>query len=191
MNKLMKQIPNMLTLLRLVLTVFIDYYIVFNFKSIIIPSIVTIIIFLSDFFDGRIARKYDSTSNVGAIFDVTSDLFYIILSYVIFYSFQILPLWFLFIVIFKFTEFILTSHFIKRLSSKKSMLIFDFLGRIAAVLFYAIPFISYLSFVLLPKGTCTVLVNLFICTTTLLVFASSAYRIFICINRFKVINSEV
>lgn len=182
--KIMKKLPNIMTLLRVVLTVFLNFWIIKHFCSIGIPIIITTIIFLSDFFDGKIARISGSTSKIGAVFDVAADLFYIVLSYVVLNFFHVLPLWFLFIILFKFVEFIATSYFIKMTSDKKSIFIFDFLGRFAVVIFYIIPLVSYISFQLLQRSYLCI-INLLMYSTTILVFISSFYRIMICFNGFK------
>ena len=67
----------------------------------------------SDLLDGKIARKTNSVSIVGAKLDVFADLLYIIISYVTLIYMKILPLWFLVFICFKFTEFIVTSKFMK------------------------------------------------------------------------------
>ncbi|AKA68019.1 CDP-alcohol phosphatidyltransferase family protein [Clostridium scatologenes] len=146
MKKLMMKLPNIITLLRVILSVFLNFYIVKHFGDMLIPIIITCIIFLTDFLDGRIARFNGSISKLGAVFDVASDLLYIIISYMVLYIPHILPLWFLFVILFKFAEFIITSYFIKKACSEKSIFIFDFLGRIAAAMFYVIPIFSYITF---------------------------------------------
>lgn len=184
MTSLMQKLPICITLLRVLLTLLLNFYIVNNFSSLLIPIIISFIIFLSDFLDGKIARINGNVSKVGAVFDVVADLFYIVVSYIILYTFHILPLWFLFIILYKFMEFIVSSYFIKKISHKKSMFIFDFLGRFVAVIFYIIPLVSYVSFEILPTGYFS-LINLIIYITTFLVLVSSSYRIGNCINGFK------
>lgn len=190
MAKLIKKLPNIITLLRVALLLFLNFYIVNHFGSMLIPIIISVIIFLTDFMDGKIARMNGSVSNVGAVFDVIADLFYIVLSYIVLlYSFHILPLWFLVIILFKFVDFTVTSYFIEKISNKISIFIFDFLGRFVAVIFYIIPVVSYISFHL-SKTEYLSIINLIMYITTFFVFASSSYRIGICINRFKSLKSE-
>lgn len=189
MIKLMKRIPSILTLLRVVLTVIINLYIVSHFGSILIPIIISTIIFLTDYFDGKIARITGSVSKAGAVFDVVSDLFYIVVSYLVLYTLLILPLWFLSIILFKFVEFIVTSYCINRISNKKSIFIFDFLGRFVAVIFYIIPVVSYIVFQLSKTGYLSIL-NLLMYSTTFFVIVSSLYRIWICVKGLKTFNSE-
>ncbi len=189
MTRLIKKLPNIITLLRVMLSLFLNIYIVSYFGNLLIPIIISFTIFLTDFFDGKIARDTGSVSSIGAIFDVVADLFYIVGFYIVLYTFHILPLWFLFIILFKFVEFIVTSNFIKNTFNEKSIFIFDFLGRIVAMIFYIIPLVSYVSFQLLHTGY-LLITNLLIYATTLLVFVSSSYRISKCINESRFSDSE-
>lgn len=185
----MKKLPNMITLLRVVLSLFLNFYIVAHYGSILIPIIISFIIFLTDFLDGKIARINRSVSNVGAVLDVVADLFYIVVSYIVLYTFHILSLWFLFIIIFKFVEFVITSYFIKKISNQKSIFVFDFVGRYVAVIFYIIPLVSYVSFQFLQTKYLS-LINALLYIITFIVFVSSSYRIGNCIKGFKSLNSE-
>lgn len=179
-KKLVKGLPNMLTLTRVVLVVFFNFYIVKNFNHMMIPIVVSLVIFLTDFLDGKIARLTSSVSSAGAIFDVVTDLFYIIVSYMVLYTFHIVPLYFLFVILFKFGDFIVTSHFIKKVSNKKATFVFDYLGRIAAAIFYIIPIVSYVSFHIMPNGY-FIIINSIMYIDTFIVFVSFVYRIGICI----------
>lgn len=183
MKKLMK-LPNVITLLRVILSVFLNFYIVKHFGDMLIPIIITSIIFLTDFLDGRIARFNGSISKLGAVFDVASDLLYIIISYMVLYILHVLPLWFLFVILFKFAEFIITSYFIKKVCSKKSIFIFDFLGRVAAAMFYVIPVFSYITFHIM-NARYLYMVYSFMYIITFAAFVSSSYRIWTCIMNLK------
>ena len=175
-------IPNILTSLRVVLVVMLNYFIVKDFGNMIIPIVITSLVFLSDYFDGKIARRLSLESNTGAILDVTADLIYIAISYIVLYTFDILPLWFLFIILYKFAEFIITSKLINKFFSNKSILIFDSIGRVVAVIFYIIPIVTYVSYNL-AHNIYLLIVNVVIYIVTLMVFVASSYRFFIC---FKV-----
>lgn len=146
MRMIIKNLPNMITLLRIMLSCLLNIYIIKNFGNITIPIIITMIIFLTDFADGKAARYYGSFTKFGAVFDVAADLFYITASYLTLYFYRVLPIWFLFIILYKFLEFIVTSHFIKRQNSIKTSFVFDPIGRLVAVIFYVIPILSYISY---------------------------------------------
>jgi CDP-diacylglycerol--glycerol-3-phosphate 3-phosphatidyltransferase len=96
------------------------------------------------------ARFYGNTTQFGAVFDILADLFFISTSYIVLCLFRILPVWFLFIMLFKFIEFTVTSIFLKIHTGGKPVFAFDFIGRFAAVLFYLIPLSAYLFFLLSP-----------------------------------------
>ena len=94
----------------------------------------------SDLLDGRIARKTNSVSTIGAKLDVFADLLYIIISHVTLIYIKILPLWFLVFICFKFTEFIVTSKFMRHYNkSLKTVFVFDRIGRIVSATFFIIP----------------------------------------------------
>jgi CDP-diacylglycerol--glycerol-3-phosphate 3-phosphatidyltransferase len=69
--KLKKLIPNMLTISRLIVTPFIIYLgIKGNIKLLII---IAIFIALTDFLDGKLARRWNVTSSIGAKLDAIGD----------------------------------------------------------------------------------------------------------------------
>lgn len=67
-------IPNLLTLSRIVLTVFLIYMFFFDF-SVATLLFVFIIAAITDFLDGQIARGWDQVTNFGAKFDMIADRF--------------------------------------------------------------------------------------------------------------------
>lgn len=173
-----QELPNAITLMRIFLSVFLNYYIYRNFGQIAIPLIVFLLILITDFLDGKIVRLTNNTSSFGAVLDVGADLFFILLSYSFLSYFQLLPLWFLLIIILKFLEFATTSYFLKK---GQSIFIFDLLGRISAGSFYLIPMLSYISFHLsLTLYFFTTHTLLYLCTT--LALLSSLYRVLSKIN---------
>ncbi|MDP4142938.1 MAG: CDP-alcohol phosphatidyltransferase family protein [Bacillota bacterium] len=178
-TNLIKQLPNILTLLRIVLTCFINFYILRHFGNLGVPITFSLLIFITDLFDGKIARFSGHASAFGAVFDVAADLFFIVTSYIVLLYLHITPLWFLFIILFKFIEFIFTSYFLKKHTSEKSIFIFDYLGRLAAVLFYIIPLLAYTSF----QSSALIfffITHIFIHIVAFMVFLSSASRLLSC-----------
>ncbi|AAK79983.1 CDP-alcohol phosphatidyltransferase family protein, partial [Clostridium acetobutylicum] len=83
MKLLIKNLSNALTLLRVMLTLFLNYYTINYFSKVLIPVVLTFFIFLTDILDGKLARLFKITSPLGAFFDVVADLFYIVLSYIV------------------------------------------------------------------------------------------------------------
>ena len=174
--RLLKELPNMITLLRIVLSCFLAFYLLNYFHSITIPILVFLAIFLTDFLDGKIARFYGISSPFGAVFDVLADLFFIVSSYLVLCSFQVIPFWFFLLTLFKFSEFVITSFVLKNKFSRKSIFVFDSLGRLTAGLFYVIPLLTYVSFHF-SQSIYLFTINIFIYIITFMVLLSSFYRI--------------
>jgi phosphatidylglycerophosphate synthase len=79
---------------------------------------VTFSIFLAsigtDFLDGYIARKLGFTSKLGAYLDVLVDFLFITGMYLTFSLKGIYPLWILLIIVFVFTQFIISNTILKQ-----------------------------------------------------------------------------
>ncbi|EPY2271865.1 CDP-alcohol phosphatidyltransferase family protein [Clostridium sporogenes] len=176
---MIKALPNLITLLRLILACFLNIYILKNFGRVSVPIVISCIIFFTDFIDGKIARYLRNTSYFGTVFDVIVDLFYILASYSTLIYLQAAPLWFLAIIIIKFMEFVITSFILKKNSAGKSIFVFDFIGRFAVVLFYITPLLIYVSFQL-SRQAYLFISGVFIYVATLTAFISTVYRIYIC-----------
>lgn len=189
MNILMKSLPNSITLLRIILVCIANLYIFNNFSSMIVPIMLASLIYITDYFDGKIARFYGCTSKLGAVLDVIADLFYIVVSYIVLYKFNLLPLWFLFIIIAKFMEFIITSFFLKKSNDRKIIFVFDIIGKFVAVIFYIIPIFTYISFHMW-NHIYFFIVHIFIFIIAFLATISSIHRIKNCISLYKVFNID-
>lgn len=140
---LKRYIPNLITMSRIVMTVIFVRYIILQFgygqdltKELVILYLG---ICISDFLDGKIARKINYASNLGAKLDVFADLLYIVLSYIALINVKIMPMWFLGFILLKFSEFIITSKFIQSNKSGNAPFIFDKVGRIVSSTFLIIP----------------------------------------------------
>lgn len=146
MKGIIKLVPNSITVSRIIMTFIFLYFIIEQFiygKWGYMPLILVFMaICISDLIDGKLARKMRVTSVLGAKLDVFADLLYIVISYVALINLKILPLWFLVFVFLKFTEFIITSKFIKRYNNSNNVFIFDKVGRIVSALFLVIPGIA-------------------------------------------------
>ncbi|MHC1723900.1 MAG: CDP-alcohol phosphatidyltransferase family protein [Aminipila sp.] len=177
---MIKALPNLITLLRLILACLLNVYILKNFGRVSVPIVISYIIFLTDFIDGKIARYLKNTTYFGTVFDVTVDLFYILVSYSTLIYLQVAPLWFLAVIIIKFMEFVITSFILKKNLAGRCIFVFDFLGRFAVALFYITPLLIYVSFQLSQQAYFFIS-DVFIYVTTLTAFISTVYRIYICI----------
>ena len=74
MKKILPNIPNILSIIRLILIPFILVF--FILDNIWVAIILTIIASITDFLDGRIARKFNLTSDLGAKLDIIADKFF-------------------------------------------------------------------------------------------------------------------
>ncbi len=145
MKTLINVIPNLITLTRFFLAVSFASQLrslltSSDFNRFIIPVLLLFMaICMTDFFDGIIARKFNAVSTFGAVMDVTADLFFIVLSYIVLNKYSVIPVWFTALTITKFVEFIVTSQIMKNKCPIKSTFVFDYSGRVSAFLFYIIP----------------------------------------------------
>lgn len=144
MKIIIKFIPNILTISRIVMSFIFIYTILREFTYGQDMTSNLIVLFLSicasDLLDGKIARKTNSVSKFGAKLDVFADLLYIVISYITLVNMKVLPLWFLMFICFKFTEFVMTSRFMKRNNEfSENPFVFDKIGRIVSAVFFIIP----------------------------------------------------
>lgn len=186
--KKLKLIPNILTSLRMVLT-FIYLLLLYdlhlnrhNRLYFTLTIIIFVLICLSDFLDGKIARRVKAVSLLGGFLDVAADFGFIVFSLIVLIIHNMIPIWFIVMVLAKFTEFLVTSYIIRNFhGSSNTFFIFDYFGRIAAVSFFLIP--GIVSFVYI--GLNIMYINIFIYITLILVLISSSER---CINCYKILR---
>lgn len=130
---------NCLTLIRILL---LPVYLLFllsgllgqDTKHLFISFFLYLILGLTDFLDGILARKLKHTTDRGEIMDVLSDYFLLSVSYTLFVVTDIAPLWMLLIIIWKFLLFLFPSMVIK--SQKSFILVHDWPGETGAVLYF-------------------------------------------------------
>jgi CDP-diacylglycerol--glycerol-3-phosphate 3-phosphatidyltransferase len=138
-----KYIPNSLSLLRMLFVLpFIvtihDIFVYGCLKNWVLLLVFTVII-ISDIADGFLARKLKCTTNIGAKLDILSDTLYTILSLATFAYFNIIPVWFIFIMVLKLLEFIVTSQIIKNRHKSASIIFFDKIGKISVSIVMLLP----------------------------------------------------
>ncbi len=80
----------------------------------IIPHALFLFAASTDFLDGYIAKKLETTSTLGLYFDVTTDFIFVSSIFLVFILEEFYPLWILAIIVFVFAQFILTSIYLKR-----------------------------------------------------------------------------
>ncbi|MCI6287666.1 MAG: CDP-diacylglycerol--glycerol-3-phosphate 3-phosphatidyltransferase [Lentisphaeria bacterium] len=119
--KYIKSLPNLLTVSRIVMIFFfvllanIDAEKI-NFVEIprtvsetchLIAYIIAILAGLTDFFDGRIARKYKCESDFGRLMDPLADKIFIAATYIMMVDYRIVPAWIVVVVLAR--EFLVTG----------------------------------------------------------------------------------
>lgn len=119
--KYIKNLPNLLTVSRIVM---IFFFVVLanidaekiNFVEIprtvsetchLIAYIIAILAGLTDFFDGRIARKYKCESDFGRLMDPLADKIFITATYIMMVDYRIVPAWIVVVVLAR--EFLVTG----------------------------------------------------------------------------------
>lgn len=143
----MKYVPNAITFLRVVLTITFNVYIYLDFGEVIVPLILTALIFSSDVLDGWLARKYNAVTKFGVGFDAFADIFYVVLTYAVLYGYHILPMIGMILILFKFLEFMITSSIINAqpdsIQNAQRLLVFDRIGKAVGILLYIMPITTY------------------------------------------------
>ena len=113
---MIKILPNLLSILRVFLVPFILLFIVQ--ESFLIALILCCIASFSDMADGFLARKFNSETNLGFYLDAIADKFFIFSLYSIIGLKMLLPIYIIFIVIFR-DIFITGSYILSILTGNK------------------------------------------------------------------------
>lgn len=126
---------NILTSLRILFGVLFIYFtlIDYNMGYLLFIFILTA---LSDYFDGKLAKKYNLESYSGAKFDVICDFIFIVFSTVAVILRDLIPFWFILVIILKMVEFFTTSP--------SNDIYYERFGHIVALMFYAYPIVALL-----------------------------------------------
>ena len=169
-----KILINGLTLSRVPITIMFNFSLFYEKNKLFICSLLFLIIALTDFFDGKLARYYKATSKFGAILDVSTDFFFIFTASYLLYTRGLLPVGIIIIIIVKFAEFCFTSYLINRKSNIDKALFFDKTGRFVAIILYSLPLFALISDSCLPRSLshpvifCTVLLT--VCLSVISVY---------------------
>jgi len=134
---------NTLTLIRVPLTIL--FILLFINKNNVLQLIVLSLIILTDFVDGKIARKLCIQSKLGSILDPYCDLFFVLCTSILFNIYDLVSITYTFILIFKFAEFNITSYY-AGMSSNKIPFMFDKVGRVITALYQGVPFVVVIPF---------------------------------------------
>jgi len=95
----MHQIPNLLTLLRFLLTIFfIQFLTQEELSSAVIAALIFMFASWTDYYDGYIAKKHNWVTNFGKIMDPIADKFLVLAAFYIFMQMDIIPHWMFFLI---------------------------------------------------------------------------------------------
>ena len=122
-------IINSISSLRILFGFLFIYFAVFDF-DIACLVIIFALTCVSDVSDGWLSRKYGLSSDNGAKFDVTCDFIFIMLSTFAMVWMNLIPPWFMLIIVLKLIEFFTTSG---------EWLVYENFGHLVALMFYAFP----------------------------------------------------
>ena len=128
----MRRFVNFLSLSRIVLGLVFSYIVLYFNSNPLSLVFIFILVVLSDYFDGVIARKYSISNDFGGRVDVISDFIFIFLSSSSLVLVSRIPFWYLFILVFEILEFFLSSHYLDKLY-------YDDFGHYTSLMFYAFP----------------------------------------------------
>lgn len=195
-NRALSIIPDIITLSRIFLTyVFVSLqnklYCNIADKGIYLWLItIFLIICVTDLIDGKIARSLKENFIMGSILDVTADAIFIFSSVITLNVHKVLPVWFTVIILMNFVVFIVTSLILKKIGQQtKQLFIFDFIGRLAAALFYIIPGLTYiLSYIIGDSALFSIKIVMYI--TSALTIISFCVRCSSCLQAVVVTASK-
>ena len=160
-----RNIPNLITVFRILLIFPIIVFLEINFKSFV--WFLIIIGGVSDFADGFIAKKYNLSTNLGTILDPLADKIFILILFSWLSINQMIPFWSFSIILFR--EFFITSirnskrNGMPAINIAKYKSFFQFLALL--LLFY--PFKNILIFDL---GIISYWISFFLCISSLLIY---------------------
>ena len=138
-------IANFLTCSRILLTIPVGLILLQSEPHLILIWILSICVFLTDFLDGKIARKLLETSKRGAKLDVIADLFFILTFMGALFSKKLVSIIFILLPLISFVVFVVTSNLQRE---TKTNFWFDIGGKSLAAIFYVIPLGIYSAYYL-------------------------------------------
>lgn len=161
MNRFTRNIPNILTIIRIVLTPFIVFFTIKD--KIIISTILIAIAAFTDFLDGKIARTFSLTSKIGSLLDTIADKLFggtIIISLII-----INKLFILCLVLELIISIINTVAYFKKINTKSS-----YIGKVKTTVLFITLILGFISKL---NNNLVFYTNIFIILTTILQLISA------------------
>jgi cardiolipin synthase len=134
-DRTMKNIPNVLTLVRLLLVpVFPILYFSSNPNALIYALIIFILAGLTDMLDGYIARKFDFVTQIGIVFDPLADKLMLLTALTCLYIDAFIPIWVLIVMYIK-ELFMITAGLILFFKKEKEVMPANVFGKLATLMF--------------------------------------------------------
>lgn len=180
MSKLI--VINGLTLSRMPLSLMFCLVVLYRVNPFLPCAVLFALVAITDFLDGKLARKYNIQSDVGAVLDVMSDFFFIVSASLALCFQGLFPGWMLAVIILKFLEFLISSALLKRNNKYKARFLFDSLGQIVAVLFYLLPVLILLLKAWVPVPFLQIIIWIICVGITVLATLSSLLRVLSKVN---------
>jgi CDP-diacylglycerol--glycerol-3-phosphate 3-phosphatidyltransferase len=123
-------ISNLLSVFRIVLVIPVCYLFLADFENnkYLLLSVL-LLMYATDLLDGYLARKLNQISELGKLIDPIADKFAIGAIAILMFIKELIPLWFIFIVVFRDLLILIFGLFLKR--KKKVVLMSNYPGKIA------------------------------------------------------------
>ncbi|KQC11097.1 MAG: hypothetical protein APR54_11285, partial [Candidatus Cloacimonas sp. SDB] len=125
-----KHLPNLLTLTRFLIVPIFLYFAIFckTESAVIYASLLFIVASLTDYFDGKLARKFNVVSNFGKIMDPLADKVLVITALIaLSVNFELIPSWLVYLILIRE---ILVSVFREYFAHKKIFITANIWGKI-------------------------------------------------------------
>ncbi|MDR0383692.1 MAG: CDP-alcohol phosphatidyltransferase family protein [Spirochaetaceae bacterium] len=186
MKTLKRHIPNILSLSRmlLILPFILTIHDIFIYECAnnLVLLLVFVFIIISDVADGYLARKLNCASDRGAKLDIVSDALYTILSLSAFVYFEIIPIWFVCVMLLKLMEFAVTSKLVKNKQNFENTVFFDKIGKISICVAMLLPGIFVFRCIIIDYKT---VMNISVYIITVMLTLSFVSRIMSTIKYMK------
>ncbi|HZO72690.1 MAG TPA: CDP-diacylglycerol--glycerol-3-phosphate 3-phosphatidyltransferase [Ktedonobacteraceae bacterium] len=104
----MRNLPNMLSLSRLLATVIVFILVLINQPwAFLVATLLFFLASVTDFFDGYLARRYHVTSSLGVFLDLTADKVFVSAILIALVQIALVPAWIVFVIVTR--EFLVTG----------------------------------------------------------------------------------
>lgn len=175
---LKRNLANMITMTRIALAIIIFCYtshVFYNSRNIVFYSLLYVIAWVSDFIDGRVARRLGISSKTGGILDLLADSFFVFLLNIQLIVMKLIPFFFFFVLAEKIFNYVITSKVRSNVRYSRTLFWNDRIGRIVSASFLVIPWIVITFYDAFQGGGRMMSYSFLICIVILSII-SSMYR---------------